>query len=201
MQKEVIMADILGVTGSPRPGGNSERLLEAMLAAARDAGASTATAKLRQYQFSSCIGCEACRKDKRCTGLKDGMGLIYPEIDASRGLVLVSPVHNYNVSAIMKAFIDRLYCYYDFNDERPRGWSSRLAGQGRKAVVVAIGEQEERRDMGFTLEAMRMPLEALGYEEVKELPVLGVFDAGRVRQREEVMAQAEELGRWLAGAL
>lgn len=92
------------------------------------------------------------------------MSLIYPGILESQGLILVSPTHNYNVTAWMKAIIDRLYCFYNFDDKRPRGWSSRLAGQGRKAVLAAICEQKNKDDMGFTLDAMRLPLEALGYE-------------------------------------
>ena len=50
----------------------------------------------------------------------DGMSLLYPKIIDARGLVLVSPTHNYNITAIMKAFIDRLYCFYNFdNKNRP----------------------------------------------------------------------------------
>jgi len=67
--------------------------------------------------------------------------------------------------------IDRLYCFYNFDDNRPGGWSSRLAGQGRKAILAAICEQKNKDDMGFTLDAMRLPLEALGYEIIGELPV------------------------------
>ncbi len=106
--------------------------------------------------------------------LNDGMNLLYPKILESRGMVPVSPVHNYNITAWMKEFIDRLYCFYDFNNERPRTWSGRLAGQERKAVIGAVAEQEDKRDMGFTLEAMRMPLEALGFEILEEIAVLGL---------------------------
>ena len=49
-----------------------------------------------------------------------------------------------------------------------------MAGQGRKAIIAAICEQENKEDMGFTLEAMRLPLEALGYEVIGELPVFSI---------------------------
>lgn len=61
----------------------------------------------------------------------------------------------------MKAFIDRLYCFYNLGSDRPRSWSSQFANQNRVAVLAAISEQESSEDMGFTLKAMRMPLEAL----------------------------------------
>jgi multimeric flavodoxin WrbA len=102
----------------------------------------------------------------------------------------------------MKAFIDRLYPYYIFADERPGEWSSRLAGQGRKAAIMAVCEQPPgEAGMERTLEAMRLPLTALGWEVVAQLPVYGVFARGRVAENPEVMAQAEALGRGLAQSL
>ena len=129
------------------------------------------------------------------------MTVIYPEIQESRGLVLVSPTHNYNVTAWVKAFIDRLYCFYEFDNNRPRGWSSRLAGQGRKAVLVAICEQEVKGDMGYTLGAMRLPLTALGYEIIGELPVYAIFDKGKVKENQKILEEATKLGKSLARAL
>ena len=192
---------VLGIGGSPRKGGNSDILLKHMAKGVAENKITVDSFQLRDLQYQGCIGCERCRKDKICTGLKDGMSLIYSEILESQGLMLVSPTHNYNVTAWMKAFIDRLYCFYNFDDNRPRGWSSRLAGQGRKAVLAAICEQENREDMGFTLDAMRIPLKALGYEIIGELPVFSIFDRAKVEEDDEVMIKATKLGSYLAESL
>jgi len=192
---------VLGIGGSPRKGGNSDILLKHMLKGITENKITADSFQLRDFQYQGCIGCERCRKDKICTGLKDGMSLIYADIIKSQGLVLVSPTHNYNVTAWMKAFIDRLYCFYNFDDNRPRGWSSRLAGQGRKAVLAAICEQENKDDMGFTLDAMRLPLEALGYEIIGELPVFSIFDRAKVKENNEILIKATKLGSDLAQSL
>ena len=92
------MKKILGIGGSPRRGGNSDIILRHILKGARS-GAVAEEVQLRDYQFQPCIGCERCRKDKRCTGLQDGMQLIYPKIEEAAGLVLISPVYSYNVTA------------------------------------------------------------------------------------------------------
>jgi multimeric flavodoxin WrbA len=194
-------ARILGIGGSPRKGGNSDTLLRSMIDGARKHKVETHGIHLRDVSFQGCVGCERCRKDKICTGLTDGMSFLYPDILESRGLILVSPTHNYNITAWMKAFIDRLYCFYNFNRECPRGWSSRLAGQGRKAVIGAICEQVDERDMGFTVDAMRLPLEALGYEVIGVLPVFRVFEKGKVKEDGEALIRAERLGSDLADAL
>lgn len=192
---------VLGIGGSPRKGGNSDVLLKYLLKGVSANGIAAVSLQLRDFQYQGCIGCERCRKDKICTGLKDGMSLIYPPILESQGLILVSPTHNYNVTAWMKAFIDRLYCFYRFDDQRPRGWSSRLAGQRRKAIVAAVCEQESKYDMGFTLDAMRLPLEALGYEIIGELPVFGIFDKAKVKEHSEILDSAAKHGADLAQAL
>lgn len=192
---------VFGVGGSPRKNGNSDALLAEILAGVHGKAIAGTGVHLRDIRFSACIGCEKCRKDRICTGLVDGMTVLYPEVHQARGLVLVSPTHNYNITSWMKAFIDRLYCFYVFADSRPRAWTSRLAGQGRKAVLAAVCEQEDQADMGFTLEAMRLPLTALGYEIVGELPVLRVFDRGKVKDDEEVLGAAKRLGEELALSL
>lgn len=192
---------VLGVAGSPRKKGNSDVLLRQVLKGVNHENIECGSIQLRDIQFQGCIGCEKCRKDKICTGLMDGMSLIYRQIITSKGLVLVSPTHNYNITSWMKAFIDRLYCLYNFENTRPRAWSSQLADQGRKAVLVAVCEQENKKDMGFTIEAMRVPIEALGYQVIGELPIFRIFDKGKVIEDSESMDKAFILGRKLAKAL
>lgn len=198
-----VMKKMLGIAGSPRKGGNSDVLMKRILKGARDEGIATEEIQLRDYQFQPCNGCERCRKDKRCTGLQDGMQLIYPKIRESGGMVVISPIYSYNMTALMKAFIDRLYSFYDFSDERPGNWSSQLANQGRKAMIAVVGEQNTRKEggMDLTLETIRRNIEALGYEVTDELPVLGIFHKGRVREYPQILKQAEALGRRLASLL
>ncbi|QZT38277.1 flavodoxin family protein [Halosquirtibacter xylanolyticus] len=186
---------VLVISGSPRKGGNSDIVAKQIIEGLESEDIDGAHINLGDINFSGCIGCEKCRKDKVCSRLIDGMTTLYPEIMNSRGLVLISPVHNYNVTSWMKAFIDRMYCFYEFdNKTRPREWSSRLGEQNRKAIAIAICEQKDIHDMGFTLEAMERPMEALGYEIVDSLPVFKSFEKGAVRKQNEIMAKAYELG-------
>lgn len=192
------MPKILGVGGSPRKKGNSDIMLLKILEGAEEAGAETEAVFLRDYKFDSCTGCEKCQTAKACTELQDGMQLLYPKITESKGLVLASPSHNYNVSALMKAFIDRMYQFIDFTDDHPRNYSSRLANQGRKAALAAVCEQYYDEGMGFTVNGMRLPLEALGYEIVGVVTADLVFHRGKVAKNSEVMTAAYDLGQKLA---
>ena len=189
---------IFGISGSPRRNGNSDILLHEIIKGATTSGVAAESLNLTRCKFKGCIGCEKCRKDKICTGLNDDMTSIYEKVVHSQGLVLVCPTHNYNITSWMKAFIDRLYCFYTFENDRPRSWSSLLAGQQRKAVLAAICEQENIRDMGFTLEAMAEPLKALGYEIVGQLAVFKIFDKGGVKKETQYLQEAYKLGVQLA---
>jgi len=192
---------ILGVSGSPRKNGNSDVLLKKIISGATQENISSYSLNLTNINFQGCIGCEKCRKDKICTGLIDGMSLVYNQVISSRGLILVSPMHNYNITSWMKAFIDRLYCFYNFDNNIPRSWSSQLANQDRKAVVVAVCEQENEEDMGFTIEAMKKPIEALGYEIVGELSIFRIFDKAKVKEDKTAIEKAHELGVKLAQSI
>ena len=192
------MAMILGVGGSPRKKGNSDVMLHRILNAAKEQGATVEEVHLRDYAFSSCIGCEKCRVDKCCTGVRDGMQLLYPKVERAHALVLASPAHNYNVSALMKGFIDRLYAYFDFSNDHPRKYTSRLGGMGRVAGFAGVCEQTEPDDLGFTIEGMRRPLAALGYESLGQVAAFGVFHVGRVKQQEHAMRHCDALGQELA---
>lgn len=193
---------VLGIGASPRIGANSDILLKQLLAGVKSQGINTEELHLRDYHYLPCTGCEKCRQSLQCSGQNDGMQLIYPKLLNARGIVLVSPSHNCNITAWMKAFIDRLYCFYHFTKDRPRRYTSCLSGQGRKMVLAAIGEQPEYKEaIGLTLDAMRIPFEFLGYELVGELPVTGIFDRGAVKNDKPVMEKARALGIQLARAM
>ncbi len=186
------MTQILGIGASPRKKGNSDILIQHFLKGAKSDGATVKSIHLRNVKYGACIGCEKCRTDGACTGLQDEMQQIYPYINKSQGLVFVSPTHHYNVTAWMKAFIDRLYCYYDFTNDRPRRWKSRLAGQNRKAIIAAVCEQSEQEGgVAMTLEAMRLPLVALGYEIIDEIAVNSIFDKGKIADDPALLQNVE----------
>ena len=105
---------VLCISGSPRGGGNTDVLLASFIRGIEESGVEAERIFLREYVIQPCIGCERCRKDKTCSKLHDGMSLLYPKILESRGMIIGSPTHSYNVTALVKAFIDRLYPFFEF---------------------------------------------------------------------------------------
>ena len=72
---------------------------------------------LSDYNLGLCRGCKACflRGEERCP-LKDDRDLLIEKMTAADGVVFASPNYSFQVSAIMKTFLDRL----GFVFHRPR---------------------------------------------------------------------------------
>jgi NADPH-dependent FMN reductase len=72
---------------------------------------------LSDYRIETCRGCKQCfEKGEEFCPLKDDRDVLIEKIMASDGAVFASPNYSFQVSAIMKAFLDRL----GFLFHRPR---------------------------------------------------------------------------------
>lgn len=73
---------------------------------AEKAGAAITGLSLKDYRVSPCRGCDECHKTGQCVQ-RDDFQTLARAISNSDGIVLASPMHFFNVSAQMKAFVDR----------------------------------------------------------------------------------------------
>jgi multimeric flavodoxin WrbA len=98
---------IIGLSGSPRVGGNTDIILEEALAAAKGEGAEVKLIRISDYHVQPCNGCMACFGTKRCV-IDDEGETLYQEIVKADGIILGSPSYFQGVTAQMKIFIDRI---------------------------------------------------------------------------------------------
>ncbi len=64
---------------------------------------------LGDYRLGICRGCKQCfEKGEECCPLKDDRDVLLEKINSSDGIVLASPNYSFNVSGLMKVFLDRL---------------------------------------------------------------------------------------------
>ncbi len=100
----------VGVCGSPRAGGNTEALLNAVLGGLRRYGFETRSLMLRDLRFGPCTGCRGCVGKGSCIISDDFTRIVTPALLSADVVVVASPVYFNNVSALTKAFIDRTWC-------------------------------------------------------------------------------------------
>ncbi len=100
----------LAINASPRKGGNTETLLNHVLAPIAKAGWETEMIQIGGKPLRGCIACYQCfeKKNNRCAldqdAFNDG---IFPRMLAADAIILGSPTYFTDVTAEMKALIDR----------------------------------------------------------------------------------------------
>lgn len=99
--------EILAICGSPRGKKSQTKILaEKVLEAAKSKGAGVEMVDLSEAQISFCLACEKCHQVPDCV-MDDDVKRILKKVLAADGLVLASPVYLNQVTAQMKALLDR----------------------------------------------------------------------------------------------
>ncbi len=100
---------VFAVNGSPRAKGNTEYLLNAALAPLADAGWETELYHLGGKDIKGCMACGKCfeKRDKRCINTHDVFNDVMEKMLRADALILGSPTYFTDVTAELKALIDR----------------------------------------------------------------------------------------------
>jgi len=106
-KKPAMPINVLAFAGSPRRGGNSETLLDWVLAAmAKEPDVVVEKIPLTEANISPCKGCNACQKLNKCVQ-RDGMDSIHDKILAADLIILAAPIFCMGIAAQAKMLIDR----------------------------------------------------------------------------------------------
>ena len=101
---------IYAINGSARKRGNTHTLIEAALEPLREAGHDCEVISLAGLTVGGCTACALCRKhaDGKCHGRDDDLNPIIERMWDADALILASPTYFADITAEMKAFIDRV---------------------------------------------------------------------------------------------
>jgi multimeric flavodoxin WrbA len=109
------MIHILGVSGSPIKGGNTEAFLKKAMDFAKSSGnVATQMVSLAENKVSDCWHCNWClskQKDGKPCSQNDAMEEIYPLVLEADAILLATPVYVARLSGYMAAFLDRLRAF------------------------------------------------------------------------------------------
>ncbi len=113
----------IAVNGSPRRGGNTEMMLKQVLEPLDAAGWSTGYLRIGGRPLRGCTACFKCfeRRDRRCAVPGDRMNDYLEKIYAADAVILGSPTYFSDVSAEMKALLDRTGMVARANDSALKG--------------------------------------------------------------------------------
>ncbi|AGB01158.1 flavodoxin family protein [Methanoregula formicica] len=102
---------VLAFAGSPRRHGNSETLLDWVLAPmAMDPEVAVEKVPLTEANINICRGCNACEKLNKCVQ-RDGMDIYHDKIVDADIILLSSPIFCMGIASLPKALIDRMQVF------------------------------------------------------------------------------------------
>lgn len=195
MQEVEGQNQVLVLLGSPRKKGNSTALAQRVVQGVESAGVKTETVYLNGLDIRPCQGCYACKKkDSSGCVVEDDMQALYPKLIGSYAWVIASPVYWFSMTAQTKIFMDR--CFALFNDDREK---SALAGK-RIAIAMSYGDSDAFNS--GCVNALRSFQDAYRYAGAKIVGMVygSAEEPGEITSNADLMTQAENLGRRLAGA-
>jgi multimeric flavodoxin WrbA len=198
------MKKVIALNGSPRKQGSTAILVNEILRVAEERGATVKSFFLNGMNIKPCQACYVCKQGGRCS-VRDDMQEVLGEIAEADGVVLGTPVVMWQMTAQLKAAIDRLYPFMN-----PDLTSNLKPG---KKVLLAVTQARQDASMFrhyFEYVAKNLTFLGFGSSEIliaggtrKPLSAaqqkMGAFASHRdVLDQDDVRQQVQSFGRWLA---
>lgn len=193
------MVKIIAIYGSPRRDGNSAALLKQAVAGARQEGAQVEEVILRDYKISPCLEIYACIKAGECA-IRDDFPEILAKLEASKGIMLASPIFFYSVSAHTKIFMDRcqsLWVRKYWIEKQDFG----NAPETRKGLFISVGATSGKKLFDGAILTVKYFFDVLSAGLWRTVLCRGVDRKGEIDSQEDCLKESFEAGRDLARAL
>ncbi len=181
---------IVSLLGSPRKNANSSLIAERFCATAKKLGAEVQTFTLNDLNFRGCQGCMACKTKLDKCALEDDLTEVLEAVRETDILVLASPVYYWDVSAQMKAFVDRTFSFLvpDFITSPQK---SRLE-PGKKLLLILAQNNPDRNSFTNIFPKFDYFFRAYGFSDTRLIRAFGVNAPGEVENHKDVMELAEK---------
>ena len=186
---------VVGITGSPRRGGNTDLLLAEVMKGTASRGAEVKTIILNDLKITPCQHCDACFEAGRCK-YQDDMQMVYQELEQADRIVLASPLHFMGVTAQMKAMIDRCQALW------ARKYVLKLPPLGdrreRKGLFISVGGRRIANLFEPALATIKTLFKVLDITYAGELLFPGIDEKGAIAKHPDALRQAFLAGQKLA---
>lgn len=157
---------VLVISGSPRVGGNSDKLCDNFVKGAAEAGHEVEKISLADKNINFCTACYACENGD-CIYQDDAPAIVSKMLEASV-IVLATPVYFYSMCAQLKALIDRSVMKYPD-----------IVGKKFYFIMTMADTLEE--NFTGTIEALRGFVDCCEHSRVCDmLCVTGVYQSGEI---------------------
>ena len=130
----------LVLSSSPRRNGNSAILAEAVHAGLAEAGHDATLLFADDFLKAFLRDCRKCRKPDGECAIEDGYRSVFlDQYLPADGFIAATPIYWYGMSAQLKAFYDRTFCYYAASYPRSAEVIEKMQG---KRIGLALSSEE-----------------------------------------------------------
>lgn len=189
--------DVLAFATSPRRHGNSETLLDWVLAAMAEEGAAVEKIVVAEADIRPCRGCNLCETLNRCVQRDYMVSYVQDRIIAADCIILASPIYCMGLAAQAKALVDRAQVF------RSRKYVLHLpvVPPERKGKRVGIFLATAGQNWDYVFDAAIPSVKCFFHvvdirnKDMRYLMVNGVDEKGAIERHPTAKADAERLAR------
>ncbi|MGB8707543.1 MAG: flavodoxin family protein [Dehalococcoidia bacterium] len=195
-KKPVTRLKILGIAGSPRRDGNTDHLLQQVIAGASSQGAETKTVTLSELNISPCRHCDGCIKTGKCV-VDDDMQWLHIDLREADHIVLASPIFFMGVTAQTKAMIDRCQALWVIKYVLKLPVSIN-PGKERKGIFISVGGTRLRNLFEPAIATVKSWFTTLDISYAGELVFSGIDERETIHLHPTALKDAFAIGQKLA---
>ncbi len=184
---------ILGIMGSPRRQSNTEILLDAALAGAKEMGAEVEKVVVSEVKVSPCREIYACLKDGNCA-IKDDMQWLYEKLLQADHVVFASPIFFYGLTSQAKAIVDRCQALWV---RRHILGMRREDSRMRRGVFISVGATQGSKLFDGAVLTVKYFFDAIGLRYAGDLLIRGIDGKAEIKEHPTALRDAFRLGQQL----
>ena len=183
---------VLGIYGSPRPGGNSDLLLDRALEGAQSGGAKIERLYVRDLKIAGCLECGGCDQTGACV-IPDDMDRVYPQLQEAEVVIISAPMFFYGVPAQLKALVDRSQALWSKRrlEKTPEQLKRYDGGRG---YLIAVGATKGKTLFDGSQMMAKYFFDALDMSYEGGLFYKGIESKGIINDHPGALQEAYDLG-------
>jgi len=180
---------ILGISGSPRAGGNTDTLLDRVLLAAKSKGARTEKVILNNLKMVPCQECDEVKDDGTCK-IEDDFQALFEKIMRSDKIILAAPIFFGSLSAQTKIMIDRFQCYWRYKYVLKKA----LSKNKKPGAFIAVEASDRKDFLENAKSIVKNFFAVINVKYKEELFCTSVESKRAVLKHEDCLRKAQGLG-------
>lgn len=157
---------ILAVNGSARGFGNNFNILTSYLNSFDKNNNITEIVQLSELHIKSCTSCYSCKSLGNTCVIQDDISTVNNKILESDLLIISSPIYMWQLSALTKMFMERLYPLYHF--DKPSELS------GKKLILIFTQASPDKNMFNSYFEHVKASMIFLGFDVIDIIVVPGL---------------------------